>query len=234
MAVIILEALDFVAIPPASFVMGWDEGHPGERPPHRVRVDGFAIGRTAVTNGQYARFLEAGGGPAPPFRRDPRFGDPEQPVVGVSWEEATAFCQWLGAAGGPRYRLPSEAEWERAARGGVEGARYPWGDAPPPIADFDRPPAAALGPANPFGLLGLSGVCHEWCLDWANDGYYAVSPADNPRGPETGSRRASRGGAWRHMDPWSPVAHRSSLPPGLRYSDYGFRVLREGTAGQAI
>jgi formylglycine-generating enzyme required for sulfatase activity len=230
MAVIILEPLDFVAIPPGSFLMGWDEGHPGERPRHRVHVDGFALARTAVTNRQYAPFLVVRGAPAPPFWDDRRFSDPEQPVVGVSWEDAAAFCRWLGAADGVRYRLPSEAEWERAARGGVEDARYPWGDASPPGTRFDRPPEAALGPTNPFGLLGLSGVCHEWCIDWADDGYYAVSPAANPRGPDAGSRRASRGGAWRHMDPWSPVAHRSSLPPGLRYSDYGFRVLREAVA----
>ena len=87
-------------------------------------------------------------------------------------------------------------------------------------------PAARVG--NGFGLTDLSGVVHEWCLDWHADGFYAVSPERNPPGPPTGSRRVSRGGAWRHPDPWSPVAHRSSLPPHLRYSDYGFRVVRAG------
>ena len=80
--------------------------------------------------------------------------------------------------------------------------------------------------ANPLGLTDLSGVYHEWCADWYDDAYYLRSPAANPCGPESGERRVSRGGAWRHADPWSPVAHRSSLPPHLRYSDYGVRLVR--------
>jgi formylglycine-generating enzyme required for sulfatase activity len=82
-------------------------------------------------------------------------------------------------------------------------------------------------PSNPLGLHDLSGVCHEWCADWYDEGYYAASPPRNPGGPATGSRRVSRGGAWRHADPWSAVAHRSSLPPQLRYSDYGVRLARD-------
>jgi formylglycine-generating enzyme required for sulfatase activity len=81
--------------------------------------------------------------------------------------------------------------------------------------------------ANAFGLTDLSGVCHEWCADWFDPHYYATAPARNPRGPGTGTRRVSRGGAWRHADPWSSVAHRSSLPPALRYSDYGVRLARD-------
>ena len=103
---------------------------------------------------------------------------------------------------------------------------FPWGDERP-AGGFDHPPRAGETPANPLGLVALSGVCHEWCLDWEDEGYYTVSPERNPRGPAHGSRRVSRGGAWRHQDPWSPVSHRSSLPPDLRYSDYGFRVVRE-------
>jgi len=100
----------------------------------------------------------------------------------------------------------------------------------PATTSFDRPPRPTDTPGNPLGLVALSGVCHEWCLDWEDEAYYARSPSFNPRGPETGTRRVSRGGAWRHQDAWSPVAHRSSLPPALRYSDYGFRVVRETAA----
>jgi formylglycine-generating enzyme required for sulfatase activity len=219
--------MTFVSIPGGWFWMGWDEGRPGERPRHRVFVDAFAIARWPVTNAEYARYLDATGAAPPPWWRDPRFAGPGQPVVGIDWSDAAAYCAWLSRDGGARYRLPSEAEWEKAARGGLDGARYPWGDERPPVRSFDRPPPVRDTPENPLGLCALSGVCHEWCLDWDGDGYYATSPARNPRGPAEGTRRTSRGGAWRHHDPWSAVAHRSSLPPHLRYSDYGFRVVRD-------
>jgi sulfatase modifying factor 1 len=227
MATIILDRMDLVQVPAGWFWMGWEEGHPGERPRHRVWLDAFEIARAPVSNREYAGFLDEAGAAPPPWWDDPRFNDPEQPVVGVNWFEAGTFCDWLSRAEGARFRLPTEAEWEKAARGGLDGARFPWGDERPASGGFDRPPRAADTPANPLGLVALSGVCHEWCLDWEDGGYYAVSPERNPRGPGHGSRRVSRGGAWRHQDPWSPVAHRSSLPPDLRYSDYGFRIVRE-------
>jgi formylglycine-generating enzyme required for sulfatase activity len=214
-------------IPGGWYLMGDDGGALEERPAHRVHLDAFGMATTTVTNRQYAAFLEATGHAPPPRFTDPRFGHPGQPVVAVSWVDAAAYCEWIATLTGKPYRLPTEAEWEKAARGGLEGARFPWGEDRPSRAGFDRPPLPAETPANPLGLLALSGVCHEWCLDWEDESYYARSPTLDPRGPETGSRRVSRGGAWRHQDPWSPVAHRSSLPPGLHYSDYGFRVVRE-------
>ena len=216
--------MELVVIPGGWFWMGWDAGLPSERPRHRVWVDAFAIARHPVTNREYREFVQETGAPPPPWWTDARFDDPEQPVVGVSWDEAARFCAWLGSADGRAHRLPTEAEWEKAARGGLDGARFPWGDARPDVPGFDRPPRVAATPDNAYGLAALSGVCHEWCLDWDSDTYYRESPEINPRGPAAGSRRISRGGAWRHADPWSPVAHRSSLPPSLRYSDYGFRV----------
>jgi formylglycine-generating enzyme required for sulfatase activity len=214
--------VQLITVPAGAFWMGWEQGLPSERPRHRVWVDRFAIAPTPVSNAEYGAYLEATGAAAPAFWAQPRFADPDQPVVGVSWHEARAYCAWLG----PGFRLPTEAEWEKAARGGLDGARFPWGDEHPGRR-FDRPPRLGSTPANPFGLTDLSGVCHEWCADWDDDGYYARSPGSNPGGPEAGSRRVSRGGAWRHADPWSPVAHRSSLPPHLRYSDYGFRIARD-------
>jgi formylglycine-generating enzyme required for sulfatase activity len=194
-----------------NIAAGWLETVDAAEPARRVWVEAFAIGRYPVTNAEYAPYLAASGAAPPPWWAHPDFDDPAQPVVGVSWDEALAFCAWGAVALGRALTLPTTAQWERAARGGLERARFPWGDAHPGTGRFSRPPRVTAGPANPLGLHALSGVCHEWCLD----------------GDPT--RRASRGGAWRHQDPWSPVGHPSSLPPGLRYSDYGFRVVAATT-----
>jgi formylglycine-generating enzyme required for sulfatase activity len=212
--------VDFVRIDAGTFTMGWDDGDPSEAPPHDVWLSAFEIARRPVTTAEFGAYLAATGAPPPRFWSEPRFSDPAQPVVGVSWDDAVAYAAWAGA------RLPTEAEWEKAARGGLAGARFPWGEARPAIT-FTEPPRAGTTPANPLGLSDLSGVCHEWCADWYDAGYYRCSPDRDPRGPGMGTRRVSRGGAWRHADPWSPVAHRSSLPPALRYSDYGLRLARD-------
>jgi len=212
--------VEFIEIAAGDFLMGDASGAPCERPVHRVHVDAFAMAVTPVTNAAYARYLAATGAAPPPYWGRERFDGAEQPVVGLSWDEASAFAAWADA------RLPTEAEWERAARGGVEHGRLPWAGVAAPRR-FTEPPRVRATPPNPFGLFDLSGVCHEWCADWYADDYYAHSPAANPRGPANGTRRVSRGGAWRHADPWSAVGHRSSLPPALRYTDYGVRLARD-------
>ena len=120
-----------VAIPEGWFLMGSDTGQENERPVHRVWVDAFEIAECQVTNAAYARFLAATKHRAPLHWSDAHFSDAEQPVVAPSWFDAVAYCEWLSAGSGRRYRLPTEAEWERAARGGVEQKQFPWGDEPP-------------------------------------------------------------------------------------------------------
>jgi len=211
--------------------MGSDDGQENEHPVHRVWIDEFPLGAFQVTNAEYAGFLSATGQhPAPPFWNDPNFNHPRQPVVGVSWFEATQYCEWISAATGRRFRLPTEAEWERAARGGAEGKLYPWGDAPPQsLPDYETrwktgpEPVGRYAP-NAFGLYDICENVHEWCSDWYDADYYAVSPERNPRGPEAGARRSSRGGSWRHHVKVSRCAARSSIPPQFQYADYGFRL----------
>jgi formylglycine-generating enzyme len=220
-----------VPVPSGSFVMGSSDGRPDEAPPHEVTLRAFRLARTPVTNAEYAPFVEAGRCPPPPWWDAPAFSAPDQPVVGVTWLEACEYARWLGDVDGGSWRLPTEAEWERAARGGLVGAATAWGPALPPGEVPDGPLAGpwAVGRGSPngYGLLDPGTLVHEWCLDWYDAGYYASSPAHEPRGPDEGVRRASRGGSWRHHVRWSPPSARSSLPPDLRYADYGFRLLRE-------
>jgi len=221
---------DLVPIPAGWFLMGSETGQDNERPVHRVWVDEFLFAAHQVTNTEYARFLQTTGSLPPPFWNDANFNHPEQPVVGVSWFEAAKYCEWLRAVAGRHFRLPTEAEWEHATRGGVEGKLYPWGDAPPQsLPDYAQrwqtgpEPVGRYAP-NPFGLYDAAENVHEWCSDWFDSGYYAVSPDRNPQGPETGIRRASRGGSWRHHIKVARCAARSSIPPQFQYADYGFRV----------
>jgi len=220
-----------VRIPGGSFAMGSDDGRPDEAPVHEVEVGPFLLGRTPVTNAEYARCVAAGVVDEPPWWREPEFCRPDQPVVGVSWFEACAYTGWLSRRTGERWRLPTEAEWERAVRGGLRGARTAWGETlpegEPPGGPLAGPWAVGRGRPNGFGLLDPGTIVHEWCLDWYDAGYYSVSPRRSPEGPDAGERRSSRGGSWRHRVRWSPPSARSSLPPGFCYSDYGMRVLRE-------
>jgi formylglycine-generating enzyme required for sulfatase activity len=228
-----------VLIPSGYFLMGSAAGRDEERPPHRVWVAAFEMAALQVRNCDYAAFMRASNHRPPKHWRDPEFNHPEQPVVAVSWTDAFEYCRWLSASTGRAYRLPTEAEWERAARGGREGLAFPWGDEPPAEcseyrerwgraeSDIRGPLPVGRGRANPYGLYDVSENVHEWCADWFSRDYYAVSPERNPAGPAAGERRASRGGSWRHQIKVSRCAARSSIPPAFEYADYGFRVVRD-------
>ena len=224
------EISDLIRIPGGKFWMGQDDGRDEERPVHRVSIDPFLLCRFQVTNADYDAFRRATGRPLSKFREMPEFSRPDQPVVGPSWFDAVGYCEWVSAQFVRRFRLPTEAEWERAARGGLEQCLYPWGDEPV----FDRegyherwkdgPESVGASSPNGFGLFDMCENVHEWCSDWFAPAYYAVSPAHNPPGPKEGTRRASRGGSWRHHIKIARCAARSSIPPSFCYADYGFRV----------
>ena len=219
-----------IHIPAGSFSMGSNTGQAEESPVHRVWVDTFAIAATQVTVEQYACFLDASGNAPPPYWDDPNFSQPQQPVVAVSWFDAVAYCAWLSSMTGSHYRLPTEAEWERAARGGAENMLFPWGDDPPASRPayhsrwLNGPEPVGQSTPNAYGVFDICENVHEWCHDWYGAGYYAISPGRNPQGPEEGNRKASRGGSWRHQIKIARCSARSSIPPEFKYADYGFRV----------
>ena len=217
-------------IPAGRFQMGSTQGQDNEQPVHSVWVDEYRLASCQVTNREYAIFLRATHSIPPPFWDDPNFRDRSQPVVAVSWFEASHYCEWLAVAFGKNYRLPTEAEWERAARGGQAGLQFPWGNEAPQSQPryherwLHGPEPVRQSLPNSYGLHEMCENVHEWCSDWFDSSYYAVSTEKNPAGPSTGTRRSSRGGSWRHHIKISRCSARSSIPPEFQYADYGFRV----------
>ncbi len=230
-------SLELLPVPAGYFLMGCDTGRDEERPVHRVWVDDFLLGVYPVRNHDYAPFLRATGHLAPPLWSHADFNHPDQPVAAVSWYEAVKYCEWLSDISGRHYRVPTEAEWERAARAGREGELYTWGNEPPQAhAEYLKRWGGEVkgtlpvgGAPNSWGFYELGENVHEWCADWFHKDYYSVSEQKNPRGPATGERRASRGGSWRHHVKVSRCAARSSIPPQFQYADYGFRVACDPT-----
>ncbi|MPZ99584.1 MAG: SUMF1/EgtB/PvdO family nonheme iron enzyme [Dehalococcoidia bacterium] len=224
------EATPFVELPGGTFTMG-STLRGDEQPVREVSIGPFAVAVFPVTNAEYARFLEATGHEPPGFWDDERFNRPDAPAAGVSWYDAVDYCAWLSTVLGRHCRLPSEAEREFAARGGVAGILYPWGDDPWDSGPFafgsagaDRPQPIGSSPPNGYGLYHMAENVHEWCGDWYAPDAYLDAPVVDPRGPAEGVRRASRGGSWRHRIKVSRIAARSSLDPARRYNDYGMRV----------
>jgi formylglycine-generating enzyme required for sulfatase activity len=187
-----------VLIPAGDFLMGDEDGLPDARPPHRVHLSAYWIDRYEVTNERYRACVEAGVC-APPRARE-AFDDPRagaHPVTNVTWLQARTYCHWRGA------RLPTEAEWEKAARG-PDARRYPWGDDEGPIqrgrhdgaGRTTEPVGSRPDAASPYGVQDLVGSVWEWVKDWYAEDYYGRSPARDPQGPLRGSFRVLRGGDW--------------------------------------
>jgi len=220
-----------VFVPGGRFLMGSDVVRPDESPAREAEVRPLRLGRMPVTNLEYAWFLAAGRAPEPPWWKDPYFWDPAQPVVGVTWFEALSYCVWLTETVGGQWRLPTEAEWEHAVRGGLEQAPTPWGERIPrgevPEPPLEGPWAAGRGTANGFGLLDPGTLVHEWCHDWYALDAHRNSRRFDPRGPESGRLRVRRGGSWRRDPREVTPATRSGADPFSRAADIGFRVVRE-------
>ena len=219
--------------------MGGD-AYDDEKPVHWVRISPFWLAETPVTNHQYARFLQATGYEEPPTWRDRRFSAPEQPVVSVSWIDAQAFCRWLSEKSGLEVGLPTEAQWELAARG-PESREYPWGDAKPDSSracfgqDWQKGKPAPVGSfpdgAGPFEALDQAGNVWEWCQDAWDEEAYAKRGQAEPLDPvvdrEGGEDvlRVFRGGSW--LDPAESLraAYRNGYPATDRFQLIGFRLV---------
>ncbi len=229
-----------VLIPAGEFTMGrtfsTDDDETGmrplvlrdDRPAHRVRLKAFWMDATEVTQAAYAEFVAAEG-PPPPYHW-PQGALPgalaRYPIYNVAWDDASAFCAWSGK------RLPTEAEWERAARGGLEAARYPWGDEKPDSTRARYSTQAGPGPVgrhpvNGFGLHDMAGGVTEWCQDWFGRAYYEASPPEDPRGPEDGLYRIVRGGAWSDGPNRITVFFRNWVRPNQRTPNLGFRCVQD-------
>jgi formylglycine-generating enzyme required for sulfatase activity len=228
-------------IPAGSFLMGSadsdGEAYADEKPQHPVSLNAFWIDQTEVTNGQYGLCMAAGACKEPARvssnLHDQYYGNPvfaDYPVIWVSWNDAQTYCKWAGR------RLPTEAEWEKAARG-ADGRIYPWGNTPPDktLADFGNQikdvtkTASYPAGASPYGALDMAGNVWNWVADWYGRDYYAHSPDANPAGPDSGTKRALRGGSYTYTAPGIRAAYRFQKEPTFISSEVGFRCAGDGT-----
>lgn len=232
------DGMELVFIPAGEFWMGATEDDPlankEEKPRHAVYLGAFWIDRTEVTNAMYARCVAAGvcrppsensSSTRPRYFDNPAFAN--YPVIYVSWEDAHTYCRWV------KRRLPSEAEWEKAARGADE-RRYPWGEEPPTaqLANFNRqvgdttPVGSYPAGSSPYGVLDLAGNVAEWVFDWYGEQYYLQSPYRNPSGPPTGEFRILRGGSWYNLALAMRTTFRLWNYPATQTNSIGFRCAK--------
>ena len=258
---------DFLLLPAGTFKMGdnFGDGESRERPVHPVTLDAFYIGKFEVTNADWKKFqgdpgyddpkIWPGGRPVPreqsPYWKQANNhggGTPNSdnyPVLGVNWDAAAAYCNWLSLKTGKKYRLPTEAEWEKAARG-TDQRRFPWGNAIDPsyanyigsqpldtgqIAGYydgsKRGDFQTKNGASPYGVMDMGGNVMEWCQDWYSRSYYEVSPKKNPKGPEKGAYRVLRGGSFFvESQDLRSYARSGAWPSFLAYRMVGFRPAR--------
>ncbi len=222
---------EMVLIPAGQFVMG-KSGEAEDSPAREVRIRAFYLDRHEVTNAQYAKFCEETRRPFPEFwgvtkyHSGPDF--PDHPVVGISWDDAKAFAKWAGK------RLPTEAEWEYAARAGLTAANYPGGDTiDPNQANINTPPprkgTMPVGkyPANAYGLYDMAGNVCEWVEDFYDKEYYRQGPHEDPPGPGKGKFRVIRGGGWHSGGFCNRVYVRNALPQNWMDINVGFRCAKD-------
>lgn len=256
-------APELVLIPAGEFLMGSEDAEEDERPVHRVHVDDFLLAVQPVTNAEYARFVAETGYRSPAiyelpvvvkaggverersFRHvgspyvwedgQPSNGRGDHPVTLVRYDDAAAYCAWLSASSGRSYRLPREAEWEKAARGGVDSKRYPWGDrldrnqanflVDPALKPTHGTTPCRSYPPNGYGLYDMAGNVWEWVYDWYDARYYGAADPRNPSGPPAGHLRIVRGGSWLVADVrMLSCSHRHKVPPDTYSYAMGFRV----------
>lgn len=235
-----------IHVPAGPFVMGSDarrdaNARPSEAPQHTLHLPAFAIARTPITSEQYAAFVAAAGHPPPAhWHADaPPSGKAAHPVVHVSWYDAVAYCRWLSELAGRPYRLPGEAEWEKAARG-TDGRIYPWGDRWDPACCNTKesgsgnttPVGSYPHAASPYGVLDMAGNVYEWTASlWGEDIKepafgYPYDPSDGREDPAAGRgvMRVLRGGAFYYSAVYARAAHRVKSYPDYRVRTRGFRV----------
>ncbi len=226
--IVIIEGTEMILVPGGEFIMGNDKGYKDEGPTHKVFLTGYYIDRFPVTNKQFKEYLkDTDAEPPRNFWDHPDFNHDDQPVIGVNWDEAKAYCNWAGK------RLPTEAEWEKAARG-TDARQYPWGNEWEP----NRCNSLEIGVkkttvvdaypngVSPYGVMDLAGNVYEWCEDWYDEMAYQYSTYKNPTGPKFGTMKILRGGSWSNLPGNIRVTFRLKSTPDRHVQTFGFRCVK--------